>query len=611
MVKEEKTIDGFSVRKAKDSKLVTRSKAEKLAQPAKKTAPKKPASKPARKATPAKKKAVKKTRPVKIEIADEVRETKVDTRLEEELFGKREEAHEDFLAPVESFDLGEEDKGGTSEGRLEEVDDAEVIEMKNEKKTKRELKKAEKAAKKERKALAKQKKAEKKSKGKLVVKIVLAILLIAIIGGGVYLYFWGNDLIKKLTGGEGSVWSAIGAMTSETYEPLKTDANGRTNILLYGTSGFDASGTGYGGGTHDGSSLTDSIMILSLDQETGDIAMVSLPRDLKAGYTCTSTGKVNEVYWCATFKYDKPLTIEQEAEGANALQAKIQEILGIETQYFVHMNWGALVSIVDTLGGITITLDEDINDYNWTGAVYEAGVEYTIGGEQALGLARARHGTQYGDFTRGNSQQKILIGIKNKVVEKGLSLTDALTILNALGDNLRSNLDMEAMKTGMHLLETFDLDSMRQIPLVGDAYYMTTANIGGISYVIPSEGADRYTKLQEYIARMLKSNPAEREGAELLVLNGTGEAGVAATERERLEKRGYTIKAIDDAPEGEYAYTEDIEIYDTSEGLKPETKKALEDFYGVEMKDMAELPNGISPVGYDFIIIIGDSSIEE
>ena len=53
--------------------------------------------------------------------------------------------------------------------------------------------------------------------------------------------------------------------------------------------------------------------------------------------------------------------------------------------------------------------------YYWTGAVYEPGIAYTLNGEQALGLARARHGTTGGDFSRGASQQKILIGIKNKI----------------------------------------------------------------------------------------------------------------------------------------------------------------------------------------------------
>ena len=631
MVKEEKTIDGFAVRKAKDSKLVTRSKAEKIKQPvakpkakaATKPTAKKPAVKKVAKvakttdiAKPAKCKVAKKSVVRKpkmvvpsssssiLEIEDEaIKVPKRDEALEEELFGKNSEAHEDFLAAPETFALGDEDDRGTSEGRLEEVGDEEVIEMKQEKKTKRELRKAEKAARAERKALAKAKKKEgKKSRTGLIVLIALLVILLS---GGAFLYFWGDSLLKKITGGEGSLWGAVTTLTRETYEPLKTDESGRTNILLYGTSGYDMEGT-EGDGSHDGAALTDSIMVLSLDQETGDIAMVSLPRDLYARPTCTGTGKVNEVYWCAIYKYQEPLTAEQEAEGANALQAKIQEILGIETQYYVHVNWGALVDIVNALGGIDVTLDEDINDYYWTKAVYQAGVEYHLDGGEALGLARARHGTTSGDFTRGNSQQKILIAIKDKVVEKGLGLSEALTMINAIGDNIRSNFNMEAIKTGMHLLETFDLETMRQIPLVGDTYYMTTAMIDGISYVVPVGGADNYVRLQEYITRMLKSSPAEREGAELEVLNGTGEAGVAAAEKERLEKHGYIIKNIDDAPEGEY--TEDIEIYDTSEGLKPETKKALEDFYGVEMRPMEDLPADISPIGYDFIIIIGDSS---
>jgi len=228
--------------------------------------------------------------------------------------------------------------------------------------------------------------------------------------------------------------------------------------------------------------------------------------------------------------------------------------------------------------------------------------------EEALGLSRARHGTDYGDFTRGNSQQKILIAIKNKVVEKGLGLSEAMAIINAVGDNVRMNLNMSEIKTGMHLLEEFDLDNMRQIALVGDTYYMSTANINGISYVVPSAGVDNYTKLQEYIALKLKNSAAEREGAEILVLNGTGEAGVAAEERAYLEKKGYLVKEIANAPEGEYQYTADIEVYDTSEGKAPDTRKALEKLYSVTAKEEAELPNGISGVGYDFIIIVGGAA---
>ena len=660
MVKEEKTIDGFPVRGAKDSALVARSKANKISSNktirkvkavtendplVKKSAMRKPVQslkpqrvsskqvaamdmKPAKKLPKRKKISRAKTAEMftaepeafnldvevpesdEIEIYDEDDEftkTVHDERLEEELFGSamaNEEAHEEFLAPVESFDMGTAESA-TDDGVISEVGDEEVKDMK---KSKRELKENEKKAKLEQKRLEKLRKAEKKKKKSKVgrfFKWFFVVLLILVLGAGVYLYFWGDGILKKLTGGKGDVWSAIGAFTSETYDPLKADENGRTNVLVFGTSGFDKDGSGFSGYEHDGSNLTDSIMVVSLDQDAGDVAIVSLPRDLYAGYTCTATSKINEVYWCNNQYGDN------EAAGAEALQAKIKEILGIDTQYWVHMNWGALVNIVDSIGGVTIKLDEDIDDEWYTGAVYQAGVEYTISGLDALALSRARHGTEYGDFSRAASQQKILIGIKNKVVEKGLGLSEALSIINAVGDNLTMNFEMSELKTGMHLLESFDLDSIRQIPLWDDSTnYMTFGNRDGISYVIPTAGFGVYGPLQAYVSQQLKSNPAEREGSVIIVYNGTGEAGIAAQEQEILAEKGFPVKEVANAPEGEYKYTQDVEIYDASEGLKPETKKALEKYYGLEMKPMESLPNGIPPIGYDFIIVLGSVSSE-
>lgn len=664
MTKEGKTIDGLSVRSAKDSKLVTRSKAERIVQAkapvkAKKSsvvkvnsararavakhvavasatastrkAPKRPAATasssvtakasqsvkvaarrstkrpvvkkpvnvaantPAANTAPrvkvvARRRVAKPIRPVK-PIGAEINNANESIRMtEQERAEKIQEAHEEFLAPVESFNFSEtEDSRETTEGRVEEVEDEEVIDMK---KSKKELRAAEKRAKKERKALKKQQKSRKKA-----VVIALVILAVILLSGGVVFYFWGNDILKRITGGEGDIWSAIGTFVSETYEPLKADENGRTNVLVFGTSGYNMSGESYGGYEHDGSQLTDSIMVISLDQETGDIAMVSLPRDLYAAPTCTATGKVNEVYWCALEAGN------DETGAAQALQAKVQQVLGLETQYFVHINWGALVSIVDTLGGVTVTLDEDINDWGWTNAVFQAGVPTTVNGEEALGLARARHGTTNGDFTRGNSQQKLLIAIKDKVVEKGLGVTDAIGILSALGDNLRTNMNMSEMKTSAHLLEQFDLENMRQIPLVDENNsYMTTSSINGISYVVPLGGASNYIALQEYVQEMLISDPIEREGAKIEVLNGKDEVGVASEERTKLEAEGFKITEIGDAPERDWV---GVTIYDTSDGIKPETKVALEKYYSVEMKEMNELPAEISPLGVDFIVVIG------
>ena len=127
-----------------------------------------------------------------------------------------------------------------------------------------------------------------KTKKRKLILIVIFIILLIIAGLLTGFIIWGNDIIAKITGGKSGVFDLIN-LTEETYEPLKTDANGRTNILAFGTSGYNMDGE-VGDGTHDGAALTDSIMVISLDQTTGDIAMLSLPRDLKASPTCTATG---------------------------------------------------------------------------------------------------------------------------------------------------------------------------------------------------------------------------------------------------------------------------------------------------------------------------------
>ena len=446
------------------------------------------------------------------------------------------------------------------------------------------------------------KKPKKHSKARTIIIAILLIVVLALIAGIGGLALWGNDIIAKITGGQGSVLDLI-TLTQETYEPLKTDSNGRTNILAFGTSGYNMEGD-EGNGTHDGAQLTDSIMMISLNQETGDIAMLSLPRDLKASPTCTATSKINEVYWCNGGGGN--ISLEKEAQAANALMTEVGSILGVDFQYFAHLNWGSLVYIVDTLGGITVTLDEDILDYYWTGAVFEAGVPYTINGEQALGLARARHGTTGGDFSRGSSQQKILIGIKDKVFEKELSITDIMNLAGTLGDNLRTNFSLSDIKTLAHLTYDFDFNNTRQISLVDynkNIYYMTTGMINGISYVLPSAGVGNYGAIQAYVAKNLSNDPRIYEEPTILILNATETTGLASAEQAKLTTDGYANISIGDAPtlsEGEF-YPEGTTLYAINS--KPGSQALLQTYYNLTAKPANELPSAISR-DYDFVLVL-------
>lgn len=478
---------------------------------------------------------------------------------------------EDFLKPTQVFNFDERS------GELKASDSATVSDS-----TKPKPKKAKKPV----------------SKKRKIIKCIIVVILLLIIGGVVWLVLWGNDIIAKITGGQGNIFDLL-TFTEPTYSPLKTDENGRTNILAFGTSGYNMDGD-EGNGTHDGAQLTDSIMIISLNQENKDIVMLSLPRDLRASPTCTATGKINEVFWCNDGGKDG---LENETKAANALMEEIGNILGIDFQYYAHLNWGSLVQIVDTLGGINVTLDEDILDYAWTGAVFKAGVEYTIDGAQALGLARARHGTAKGDFTRGASQQKILLGIKDKITEKGLSIPDLMNLASTLGDNLRTNFSLEDIKTLAHLASETDFDTIRQISLLEPEPLMTTGTINGISYVIPVGGIGNYTRIRSFIEKMLSSDPRVYEDASILVLNGTETPGLASAEQDNLSADNYKNIYTDNAPTGEYStkYT----LYTLTDD-KPGTKKLLEEKYNTTALPSTDLPVGVSK-NYDFVLIIGES----
>ncbi|MBR5408503.1 LCP family protein [Candidatus Saccharibacteria bacterium] len=479
-------------------------------------------------------------------------------------------AKEDFLKPVSTLDFDLSSKELRPDYSLKKRDDYDTQNNK--------------------------KKRGKKTPGKKhPVRIALIVILVILVLGVGAFAIWGNDLISKLTGGRSGLFEFIGAISSNVE--LKTDANGRTNVLIYGTSGYDMEGT-EGDYAHDGAMLTDSIMVLSLDQKTNDVAMINLPRDLYVGNTCTSTGKVNEVFWCANIDGN------DEEGGATALMNTIKSTLGVDIQYWVHLDWAALIQVVDGIGGVTVTLDEDIAD-PWTQTYIKAGEPTTLNGERALGLARARHGTTMGDFSRGNSQQKILVAIQKKIMEEGIDFGQALGLVEAVGDNVRMSFNIDEIKTVLSIAKDMSLEDMRQVALVdyeNNIYYVTTDEMNGISYVVPAAGMSNYSEIKKYVAKMFSSNPAVREGAVIAVLNGSGEVGVASEEKVKLTNDGYVVEKIGDAPEGEYG--EAYFLYHIS-GKTPGTAKALENRYATTVRGAEELPAGIDTTGIDIVIIVG------
>ena len=151
------------------------------------------------------------------------------------------------------------------------------------------------------------------------IAIWLAVILL-VVGVG---YFITRLVLSAGRVFSGNIFDLLGSNVA-----LKEDENGRTNILIFGTSDDDPG--------HDGADLTDSIMVLSLDQDKKTAAMVSMPRDMWVDYgqACVSgySGKINVVYMCGAGNGD-------EAAGAAKLQAVVGEVFGLNLQYYVKVNY--------------------------------------------------------------------------------------------------------------------------------------------------------------------------------------------------------------------------------------------------------------------------------
>lgn len=446
---------------------------------------------------------------------------------------------------------------------------------------------------------------KKTSKGKIVKRIII-ILILAIIGVVGYL------AVKAfLAGGKVFNGNPLDILTTKTR--LSEDENGRTNILIFGTSGYTMEESAW-----DGAMLTDSIMVVSIDQDEHDAYMMSLPRDLYVQHTnCpslgTTTGKLNEVFYCAYAPN------QDEKAGAANLMAKAGEILGLDIQYYIHADWTALVQAVDAVGGVDVTIESTdprgIYDSS-TGIKYANGEVAHLNGEKALALARARnhnygdYGLAGGNYDREKNQQKILAALQQKAMSAGTLLNPVAVsnLIDSLGNNLITDFDTGHVQTLADIASNVQMDQIKQLPFVGrddggpdliGSYAPNGTYLGEA----PLAGVYDYSEIQSYIAQNMSSDPVVREGATIDVLNGSDQVGLAGEKAEELEEDNYTIGEIANAPAN---ISDKVVIYQLDSDM-PGTAAALKDKYGVE-PIQGELAGYYTTA--DFVVVFGEGSVK-
>lgn len=393
---------------------------------------------------------------------------------------------------------------------------------------------------------------------------------------------------------------------------LKGENEGRVNILLAGNSADDAG--------HNGAELTDSIMIMSLDTHNNRAFLLSVPRDLYVNVGSYGHKKINEAYVTGQQKHFSASGYPNG--GMGLLEQTIYQNLGIRTQYYALIDYSALRQSVNAVGGVDITIhssdprglyDPSIDWKTHGPLVKLSNGRHHLNGEQALDLARAR-GDAYGsygygesDFLRTENQRKLLIALKDKATSTSTLINPLkLTKLSdSLGNNVKSDMTLSEVHRLYDLTKKIDSGQIKSYglnDLNGKNYLASYRTPLGQSALVPAAGLDNFSDIKQALRRLTSNNPVAKESADVVLLNGTEEYGLAAKNETMLEGRNVSVSAIADSRDP----ARSTYIINASGTSKPATLKLLEAVYGDHVTTAN--PYG-TKYEADFIVVLGDDRV--
>ena len=381
---------------------------------------------------------------------------------------------------------------------------------------------------------------------------------------------------------------------------------------------------------------TDTLLLLTLDLRRHTAGMISLPRDLWVpipGYNLTS--KINTAYAIG----------EQRGYpfgGAQLAKDTVSSFIGQPVQFYVQADFNGFVRFIDEIGGIEVEVPQTIHDPEYPTADYgfqtfylEAGTRI-LDGETALKYARTRN--MDSDYGRAARQQQLIRAIADKVLAADMIPTliaKAPQLLSSTWGSVRTDMPLQ---TAREIANYVRSNPFEIYPLVlDDRYGVESYSENGAWILLPdrdlirpelkrifdpaggqNELADsaveplpqiqpRTQASAEVGTRELLAADVNRDvrvmaarEARLEILNGTGEAGIAALVRRQLEASGWKVVSIGDADRSDYQHTLLVN-YNTDETLVRELGRQFD-----LTASLYSLPGLLIPESTDLPIVVGE-----
>ena len=373
-----------------------------------------------------------------------------------------------------------------------------------------------------------------KKKRKILKRVLLVLLIILLIGGGVFAY---------------RVYKNGGGMTGILATMVGHDENTKKNLsefrcLILGIST-----------DQENVDLTDTIIVASYNPNTQKATLLSIPRDTYTGKNpskATAYEKINAMY-------------SRKHRPDETLKA-VNEITGLDLEYYVVVKTEALIKLVDVIGGVTFNVPIDMNydDESQNLAIHLKAGEQKLDGDKAEQLVRFRHnnnGTSYpedygdNDIGRMRTQREFILQVV-KQTAKPENIFKIGQILDVAKEYVITNIDFDVAKDYIPYAVEFNTDNLLTEVLPGTPSNKNDAgtwvylhNAKETKKLVQELFIDR-DKTDEEKENTSSSNTTttntvatsvKKDTIKIEVLNGSGDSNKLQTVISKLEKAGYKV----------------------------------------------------------------------
>ena len=312
--------------------------------------------------------------------------------------------------------------------------------------------------KKEMQAKENMKKKRKRRKAKRIFCLIIFIILAVVIGYAIW--FAVNINKHKEAMGEAE-YDPLSA-TALGIDPEKLKEVGRLNVLVVGESDANQ------GLDEAPYYLADTIMVVSYNPQTQQASILSIPRDTYVGSNITyanASYKINCIYRNKTRMED--------------LVEAVEDLTGLDLEYYVTVDTAAIRQIVDAIGGVrfNVPIDMDYDDDSQDLYIHIKAGEQLLDGQKAEHVLRFRHNNDYSsysseygdnDFGRMRTQREFIQETAKQLI-KIENAPKAVSLLDIVFKNVETNLDMQTLKYYIPYVFKFDPENIQSDYVPGES----------------------------------------------------------------------------------------------------------------------------------------------